>query len=103
MVRKRPSSCGLKGGSSNQAVTPLLLVCSVGNVQVVFLWAGKEVQSGDWTSGQKGGCVCRAWPEQASAADPCGIKCCPFCMARDNWAGKVEQGRYKVWRCAVAQ
>lgn len=93
MVRKLPSCCGLKGGSSNQAVTPLLLVCGLGNVQALFLWAGKEVQSGGWTSGQKEGRVCRAWPEQASAAHFCGIKRCPFSTAGDNWAGKVEQGR----------
>lgn len=79
MVRKLPSSCGLKAGSSNQAVTPLPLVCGLGSVQAVLLWAGKEVPSGSWTSGQKGGGrVCRAWPEQASAARSCGIKRCPF-------------------------
>lgn len=39
---------------------------------------------------------------QASAAHSCGIKCRSFCTAGDNPAGNVVQGRYKMWRCAVA-
>lgn len=45
MVRKLLSSCGLTCGSSNEAVTPLLLVPSLESVQDVLLWAGKEVQA----------------------------------------------------------
>lgn len=68
MVRKLLSSCRLRGGSSDQAVTPLLLVCSLGSVQAVLLWAGKEILL--WA---EGGCVSCAWPEQSS---PC--KLLPF-------------------------
>lgn len=42
MVRKIPSSCGLKGGSSRQAVT-LLLLCSLGECpgSASLGWEGK--------------------------------------------------------------
>jgi len=103
MVRKRPSSCRLEGGSSSRAVTPLLPVCTLGSVQAVLSWAAEQARAGGWILGWEGGRVCRACPEQAGAARWGGIQCCPSCMARDNGAGSVAQGRYEVWRRAVAR
>lgn len=46
MVRKLLSCCGLTCGSSNEVVTPLLLVPSLQSVQGMLLWAGRDVQAG---------------------------------------------------------